>query len=289
PWRASVSSPNIRSAMGATEPLAIVQLNASDASSSLLLSTEAHWNQSEADWRFFLEKGIVFGVRDRGGRLVATAALLPYATTDAWISMVLVAASWRRRGLATRLVDRCLATAAKLKLTTWLDATPAGAAVYGPLGFSPTLNLLRLQLQPTAAREAAEPLASCGLAEFIRRDRAAIGFDRSDLLKDLSSRAGSKLVSSGGAVALLRDGRAARHIGPLFAAIDDRALALVHRIVGHEAGSLLIDAVAPTDEFLKGLIDRGWTIERPFQRMRLGSISSRPQELPFAVAGPEYG
>ena len=161
--------------------------------------------------------------------------------------------------------------------------------MYGPLGFIPTLNLLRLRLQPTAAREPAEPLTPCGFAEFIRRDRAAIGFDRSDLLKDLSSRAGSKLVSSGGAVALLRDGRAARHIGPLFAAIDDRALALVHRIVGHEAGSLLIDAVAPTDEFLKGLIDRGWTIERPFQRMRLGSISSRPQELPFAVAGPEYG
>ena len=101
--------------MGATEPLAIDQLDALDAPSGLLLSTEAHWNQSEADWRFFLEKGIVFGVRDRGGRLVATAALLPYATTDAWISMVLVAASWRRRGLATRLVDRCLA------LGSWLS------------------------------------------------------------------------------------------------------------------------------------------------------------------------
>ena len=35
-----------------------------DARAGLALSTEAHWNQNEADWRFFLNKGIVFGVRD---------------------------------------------------------------------------------------------------------------------------------------------------------------------------------------------------------------------------------
>ena len=83
-------------------------------------------------------------MRDRGGRLVATAALLPYTADNAWISMVLVTESWRRRGLATRLVDTCLNTATRLGLTTWLDATPAGAAVYGPLGFTPTIQLRRL-------------------------------------------------------------------------------------------------------------------------------------------------
>ena len=34
-----------------------------DATAGLVLSTEAHWNQNEADWRFFLGQGIVFGVR----------------------------------------------------------------------------------------------------------------------------------------------------------------------------------------------------------------------------------
>ena len=78
------------------------------ARAGLQLSTEAHWNQNEADWRFFLTKGIVFGMRDNDGQLVATAALLPYTSGNAWISMVLVTESWRRRGLATRLVDACL-------------------------------------------------------------------------------------------------------------------------------------------------------------------------------------
>ena len=112
--------------MGDTDHLMLTQLGAGDVAGGLALSTEAHWNQNEADWLFLLSKGIVFGMRDRG-RLIATAALLPYTASDAWISMVLVTESWRRRGLATRLVDTCLNTATKLGLTTWLDATPAGA------------------------------------------------------------------------------------------------------------------------------------------------------------------
>ena len=42
---------------------------------------------------------------------------------------------------------RCLPNAAaKQGLTAWLDATPDGANVYGPLGFKPTLQLRRLRL-----------------------------------------------------------------------------------------------------------------------------------------------
>ena len=120
--------------MAATEPIDIVELGVDDAQAGLVLSTEAGWNQNEADWRFFLSKGIVFGMRD-GARLVATAALLPYSAGNAWISMVLVTADFRRRGIATKLVDACLDVAKRRGLTTWLDATPAGATVYGPLGF----------------------------------------------------------------------------------------------------------------------------------------------------------
>jgi GNAT superfamily N-acetyltransferase len=269
--------------------LAICQLGVDEASAGLILSTEAHWNQNEADWRFFLSKGIVFGVRDPGRRLIATAALLPYSASNAWISMVLVTQDWRRRGLATRLVDACLHRASKLGLTTWLDATPAGAAVYGPLGFTPTLQLRRLRLEAAATPKATAPLADCDLEAFVTRDRDNIGFERSDLLRELATRLGSRLVSNGKAMALIRDGRAARHIGPLFAEDVDHARALVSDIAAGETRPLLIDAVAERNDFLKGLTDSRWTIERPFQRMRFGRATTQAAELPFAVAGPEYG
>jgi GNAT superfamily N-acetyltransferase len=275
--------------MADIDQITIVRLRRDDALAGLALSTEAHWNQNEADWRFFLTRGIVFGVRDTAGRLVATAALLPYTSENAWISMVLVTESWRRRGLATRLVDTCVNTATKLGLTTWLDATPAGAAVYGPLGFTPTIQLRRLRLENASTSAVDTPPPAGQLSEFITCDIGAMGFDRRDLLDELGGRPRSRLLSNGDAMALVRDGRTARHIGPLFADGPAHALAMVGDIVAHETGPLLIDAVANQDAFLQGLTDMGWTIERPFQRMRFGRAKSQSAELPFAVAGPEYG
>jgi GNAT superfamily N-acetyltransferase len=277
--------------MAATDHMAIVELGPDDVLAGLALSTEAHWNQNEADWRFFLSQGTVSGVRDHDGHLVASAALLPYTSGNAWISMVLVTASFRRRGFATRLIDACLDAAAKRGFASWLDATPAGATVYAPLGFAPTLELRRLRLEILAVPTATTPqsLSSYSLDEFMARDISTMGFDRSALLAELRGRPGSRLMSSGGAAALVRDGRKARHIGPLFADGPDRALALVHEIIQSETGPVLIDAVSTQEEFLEGLTSSGWSIERPFQRMRLGGATAQPAELPFAVAGPEYG
>jgi GNAT superfamily N-acetyltransferase len=275
--------------MVATEALAIVALDADDVAGGLALSREAHWNQNEADWRFFLDAGTVFGIRDPDHRLIATAALLPYGSGNAWISMVLVTVSWRRRGLATRLMDACLAAAARQGLVPWLDATPAGAAVYGPLGFAPTLQLRRLRLEDSRTGAKAPPLQASDGAAFTARDRRAMGFDRSTLLAEICHRRNSALCSAGNAIGLVRDGLTSRHIGPLFADKPDEALALVDEIMRSESGPVLIDVVSTQARFLEGLAARGWSIERPFQRMRLGGAGPDIAELPFAVAGPEYG
>jgi GNAT superfamily N-acetyltransferase len=278
--------------MADTDQVAIIRLAADDALAGLALSEEAQWNQNEADWRFFLTQGTAFGVRDNEGQLIATAALLPYASGNAWISMVLVTARWRRQGVATKLVDACLDAAAKQGLTPWLDATPAGATVYGALGFVPTLQLRRLRLENSPRPKAAGAslgLSACDLQKFIARDSRTMGFERDTLLAALGQRPASRLLSNGDAMALVRDGRKARHIGPLFAGSPDRALAMVHEIVRSETGPLLIDAVNQPDDFLNGLTGSGWVVERPFQRMRFGGTAALAAESPFAVTGPEFG
>lgn len=276
--------------MGAIEPPGIVGLTTADAADALALSTEAQWNQNEADWLFFLREGIVYGIRDPHGRLVATAALLPHGPTDGWISMVLVTASHRRRGLATRLVDRCLATAAEMKLTTWLDATPAGATVYGPLGFQPVLELRRLRKPASQVPAGASTLQPFPFQEFIRRDREALGFDRSKLLGEFTARNGSNLVCNGAAAALIRDGRTARHVGPVYADRTDDALELIDDIITQEDTAVLIDGVASQTAFLDGLLARNFVLERPFQRMCFGAPARNmiPPAM-LAVAGPEFG
>lgn len=276
--------------MAAIEPLAIVRLGATDAAHGLMLSTEAGWNQSEADWRFFLTQAVTVGVR-ADGRLIATAALLRHDAAEAWISMVLVTANRRRQGLATRLVAHCLAAAAEHKLTVSLDATPAGAEVYGRIGFAPTFELRRLRLdrEDIGQRRPARAATAPDLQDLFARDRVALGCDRRVLLDALARRAGSRLVVAGNAMALVRAGRTARHVGPLFATDAAEALALCRGIAAEEGSAVLVDAVAAHHDFVAGLVTDGWRMERPFQRMRFGTAAPRPAAPPFAIAGPEYG
>jgi GNAT superfamily N-acetyltransferase len=277
--------------MAATDHGSAVELGPQDVLAGLALSEEANWNQTADDWRFFLLHGTVLGIRDAEGRVVATAALLPYSAGAAWISMVLVTASLRRRGLATGLLEDCLTLAKAKGLTPWLDATPAGAMVYGPMGFTPTLAARRLAFKGRGAPSSAssELGSEAAFDELLARDRRAMGFHRSALLGELCARPGSRLIDRDGALALVRNGRKARHIGPLFADHPQQALALIEAIVRSETGPLLIDAVDRPDGFIDGLTGAGWTLERPFQRMRFGIASGLAPVPPMAGAGPEYG
>jgi GNAT superfamily N-acetyltransferase len=277
--------------MAATDHGSAVELGPHDVLAGMALSEEANWNQTADDWRFFLVHGTVLGIRDAGGRVIATAALLPYSAGAGWISMVLVTASWRRRGLATGLLEDCLTLAKAKGLTPWLDATPAGAMVYGPMGFTPTLAARRLAFKSRGAPSSASPELGSEAAfdELLARDRRAMGFHRSALLGELCARPGSRLIDRDGALALVRNGRKARHIGPLFADHPQQALALIEAIVRSETGPLLIDAVERRNGFIDGLTGAGWTPERSFQRMRFGIASGLAPVPPMAGAGPEYG
>ncbi len=137
--------------------------------------------------------------------------------------------------------------------------------------------------------KAPQSLSTCSLDAFIARDSEAIGFDRSALVAEFCGRSGSRVLSYGNAMVIVRDGRTARHLGPVLADNPAGALALVNAVVQSENGPLLLDAVSWHDEFLGGLLGSGWIIERPFQRMRFGHPTAPAEVLPFAVAGPEFG
>ena len=208
-----------------------------------------------------------------------------YGPENAWINMVLVTANWRRRGRDQ--TGRCLDVATKQGLTCWLDATPAGAGV-GRSVSRRRCNcggcVWKIRLMKGDA-PAPLPVASCAI-DRARSQRDGV---RPQHRWQNSPDARSRLLSRDGALALVRAGRTADHIGPLFADRADHALAMVDAIVRSQTGPLLIDAVSTQDEFLHGLTGSGWQVERPFQRMRFGRATAKPAELPFAVAGPEFG
>lgn len=264
------------------------------------LVKEAGWNQTEADWRIFLDLGAVFAIRDRG-RIVATAATLPYGRKFAWISMVLIAGEYRRRGLATQLMERCIETITAVGLVPILDATPAGREVYLGLGFQDSWPFQRMLLKGRAKTSEGtsplevEPVTDKDWNELCAYDAKWFGADRSAVLSRLRGRLpeAEALVRRSGKIAgflLGRKGRRAAQIGPLVADDPDTAAALLEYAAGAVALPVYIDVMDDKATLIERLRSTGFVHERPYTRMMLGRSESF-QDLPhtFAVAGPELG
>jgi GNAT superfamily N-acetyltransferase len=275
----------------------IGRLTVADLADAEAMVAEASWNQVAADWRMFLDFGTAYAVRESG--VIATAAWIPYGAC-AWISMVLVAGTHRRRGLATRLLHRCIADVTAAGLVPVLDATPAGRAVYAPLGFREAWGFTRLVARHQAMRSAPstvaiDPITDNAWPALLAYDAAVFGNDRSAVLTRLRGRLPpAELVARRegriAGVLLGRDGRTAAHLGPLIAEDDDAAQALLVHALSHINGTVYIDLVGAKVNVRAFLETMGFSVQRPFTRMLLDRDRSFDDlERTYAVVGPEFG
>jgi GNAT superfamily N-acetyltransferase/ribosomal protein S18 acetylase RimI-like enzyme len=281
--------------MAATETLSRCELAPADARAAVVLSSEARWNQSEADWELMLGHGHGLGFRDGSGRLVASALSLPMGSGVGWISMVLVTASWRRRGLATRLVEDCAAWLEGRNIAPVLDATPDGEMVYGRMGFTTLLTLTRWHRsagggpsRPPRVR----PMTAADLPEIGAYDHAVFGAERGFVLEDLLRRDGALAFTTtdGPGFLLARRGRLATQIGPLSAEDASSAIALLDAALGKIDGPVVVDALDAQPGFGAHLQRLGFVRQRPFARMIRGKATPFGDATRgFAVAGPELG
>jgi GNAT superfamily N-acetyltransferase len=282
-------------------PLAIaVGLATHELDDAALLVREAGWNQVAADWRIFLDLGTVYAVR-AGNRLVATAATLPFDDRFAWISMVLVAGDHRRRGLATRLLRRCIDDLLAGNLVPVLDATPAGRAVYRPLGFLDAWGfhrLMRVQTAPAApvpGAVAVRPITDARWPALCRYDANIFGADRSAVLTRLRGRLpqAELFAERYGEISgflLGRDGRTTNQLGPLLADDDASARALLTHALAAIDGPLYVDLADARTDIAAFLAACGFTPQRPFTRMLYRRAESYDDgRRTYAVIGPEFG
>lgn len=279
--------------MASTEGLAEGTLGAADLQAACALVAEAGWNQNAADWRIFLDLGAAIGLKNEGS-LVATAATLPYPSGFGWISMVLVTREFRRRGIATRLLQACISRLVGAGMIPVLDATPAGREVYRPLGFRdgwPIQRWRRRSGAPLSASRNTRSLEEKDWPGVLALDAAAFGCDRSPLLERLRRRSqGFACGVDGQGFLLGREGRVATQLGPIVAADEEVAGALVAHALGRVAGPVIVDALERHAGFARRLAAQGFERERPYTRMALGrdELFGDPAKT-FAIAGPELG
>ena len=207
---------------------------------------------------------------------------------------------------------RCIEQIDQKHETALLDATPAGAAVYGRLGFVPGFAFSRwaraageisraiptqggdrfpaVDEAPLHGRHHADVLDRIAVLDLATQQR-----DRRAMLESVLSRPDTRawLSDDGQGVAVARAGRRAWQIGPLMAADDACATALLRAALdtlSSLSSAVYVDVPADRAALADVLLQSGFAVQRSFVRMALGDGSASRLALhSHALAGPEYG
>ena len=261
----------------------------------------AGWNQTAADWRRLLARqpdGLF--VAEIDGCRCGTASAVAHGRRVGWIGMVLVDPAFRRRGVGTALLERCIAHLRLRVETIKLDATDAGRAMYLKLGFADEQPICRYAgRRPANARAATDvaPIAGGDWPAIGAMDAEAFGADRLGLLTSLAAD-GPAVVAAGvdGGEArgygLARAGHEAWQIGPLVAAEPAAARAVAETLLAElpQDASVLWDLLPDNADAAMLAESLGLSPARRLTRMYLGD---RPHAgcvgNVYAAAGFELG
>ena len=276
-------------------------LTTSDLDRCLFLCRTAGWNQTAAEWKFFLRANPsgCFGCVDLSGKLVGTVTTLRYQDRFSWIGMVLVDPEHQKLGIGSALMeqalnflkdDRCIA----------LDATAEGRKVYLKFGFEDVTGVSRMLMEGGGAerirdQQFASPLAPGDWPELTLLDRRAFGADRQELLRWQHSNHPelSFVIHERGAVAAFSMGRIGHnfvHLGPVVAANPDQAKCLIASglRVAATAG-VIIDIFDHHQELGEWLQRSGFARHRSLIRMSKGDPLPLEGSRPLTILGPEFG
>jgi predicted N-acetyltransferase YhbS len=275
-----------------------------DVASAVRLNTLAGWNQTESDWRRFLENSPAgCFVAEIDDQVVGTAATICYENRFSWIGMVLVDPEFRGMGIGTKLLHKAIEHLDRMNVPTIkLDATPLGKPIYLKLGFVPEYEVERWILRRPAVSRTSELSRSIVLydqvkmAQVCELDRESFGADRSSLLRSLhkeSPELASVTCKDGVPIgyALGRKGLFADHLGPWCARDSDTAQQLLQSFLRKSTrDNVIVDCLPLNSAVLDMLKAAGFVYSRPLTRMVRGQNlhPGKPESI-CAILGPEFG
>lgn len=273
-------------------------MTAADLPLGMRLRGQAGFNQTEADWRRFLElqpDGCF--VAELDGEPVGTVTNCVFGPIG-WIAMLLVDERVRRRGIGTRLTQHALDyLETRGVATARLDATPRGRLVYEKLGFVAEYELVRLEGTapggPTPGT--VDRLTPDRLDALAALDEQATATPRRRLIERLCGERpeATWVFPAGDTIAgymTLRAGTNATQIGPCVALSDEPGRALGDAALAFCAGKrVFVDVPVDNRPAMQWAESKGLVVQRPFTRMRRGGpVADRPLQL-WASSGPEKG
>jgi GNAT superfamily N-acetyltransferase len=286
------------------KPIFILRpMQLSDIGSAMKLSNAEGWNQTEKDWKVFLEMPEnICMVAEYDNRIIGTTTAINYSNQTAWIGMVLVDKEYRGRGVSKTLLANVLKKLESFK-SVKLDATPEGKQVYNKFDFRDEYLIARMinpSMKSLPADDDHDVLTqSIGekyIREIIALDETVFGANRAQLIKTLIKENPGKawMVKQNERVtgfALGRDGYKYHHIGPVVAFGTKEAKIIISKALRNLSNqSVAVDVLYDKEDLLAWLTSIGFKKQRHFIRM-YKKENPFPGETgkQYLICGPEFG
>lgn len=282
-------------------------MTSDDLPAGMSLKASAGWNQTEADWRRFLNADPAGSfVAEAGGQIIGTVATIRYEGHLAWIGMMLVDPEHRRKGVGEALMRAALGYLEACGVASvGLDATPMGRPLYERLGFVADSGLKRWSLERNFIVIDKSKAAAADVGDSTRidpdficeLDRAAFGADRSGLIRSFVEESPKRVAAChdfsgpGPAVLIARPGVFADHFAAWLAPTVETAARVLDIGLAQRSRPVVI-ADVPDEHPWAGalLMSRGFRVARELTRMYLatGHVPAAPIAH-AAILGPEFG
>ena len=273
-----------------------------DLTTAMRLKDAEGWNQTLADWAFYLRHDPELClVAEVDGQVVGTVMAINYNNEVAWIGMMIVEKPYRKLGVSTALLHEVIARLNSCQ-SIKLDASPAGSHVYEKLGFVVELELQRMiaselsTAENVVENESIQCIQKSDISELIAYDARVFGSERKELINHLAVdriNLGWIVKEADGTKGFLlaREGTLFHQIGPLFAESEELAIQLFSKAAEQLKGKpVTVDIHTSKSEFRSFLLSLGFETQRPFHRMYLRrNLFPGEPSLQYTLASPEVG
>jgi len=273
----------------------------SDILHAMKLSGAEGWNQTEKDWKLFIESPQnVCVLAERNKEIIGTTTAINYSDRIAWIGMVLVAKEYRGQGVSKLLLANILKQLESFP-SIKLDATPEGQRVYKKFDFKDEYLITRMTIASVKNFSldddiAPEPIQLKHIEEVTAFDELVFGANRKQLIESMIKEYPHKawLLKRNDSIAgfaLGRKGSRYHHVGPVFGLnITDVKILIKRALKELTNQSVVMDVLYEKEDLINWLNSIGFIMQRQFVRMYKkenpfpGIINKQ-----YLICGPEFG
>lgn len=290
PQRTESHAPSHTTPGAGADPAAVTLASMTEAhlNAAHALSKAAGWPHRREDWAnaLALSQGVVALC---GGAVVGTGMCTRF-DGRARLSLIIVAAQMRGRGLGRRIVTELIACGGELPMS--LTATQDGYPLYRKLGFETATGVAQYQgilrtPGPAPQHPDIRPVAAGEMGAIFDMDRRATGTGRAALLKALAAR-GQFWRADAGYICRVPFGRGLV-LGPLVAADLATAQALLATAAAGCAGAFLRVDTNPALGMVPMLTAHGLRKVDEGRVMHRGAAPLTQGMTAFALASQAYG